>query len=240
MVNTTYDFEVAIIGGGLAGLSAAIEADKHGLKTVIFEKGLLGGLAFNGGDIILNHIFRRLAANFGGNLDIKKDIMAELNQKSAHYVREYTSFLKDNANVTLILEEARVTSPHVIRSITQEVTAKNIILAYGADVKLPTFKGLGEGRQSGFIKTSKEMLNHTFTEQSIVIYGGGKIAVEFADFLANIKINTYVLARSTFLKDLDDDARTAYFNLIDNPYLHLITGAEITSKRTLALFTTPA
>ena len=37
------DYDVAIIGGGPAGLSAAIYAARGGLKTILFEKALIGG-----------------------------------------------------------------------------------------------------------------------------------------------------------------------------------------------------
>ncbi|WDU83429.1 NAD(P)/FAD-dependent oxidoreductase [Caloramator sp. Dgby_cultured_2] len=38
-------FDVAIIGGGAAGLTAAIYCGRARLKTILFEKSLLGGLA---------------------------------------------------------------------------------------------------------------------------------------------------------------------------------------------------
>lgn len=41
--------EVAVIGGGVSGCSAAITTTRRGLKTIVFEKGIsLGGLATNG------------------------------------------------------------------------------------------------------------------------------------------------------------------------------------------------
>ncbi|MBT7469317.1 MAG: FAD-dependent oxidoreductase, partial [Candidatus Cloacimonetes bacterium] len=37
------EFDIAIIGAGPGGVSAAIYASRGGLKTVVFEKGLIGG-----------------------------------------------------------------------------------------------------------------------------------------------------------------------------------------------------
>ncbi|NLC64736.1 MAG: FAD-binding protein [Erysipelothrix sp.] len=38
-------YELAIIGGGVAGLSAAIQAEKLGIKAILFEATFLGGVA---------------------------------------------------------------------------------------------------------------------------------------------------------------------------------------------------
>ena len=41
--------DVAVVGGGVAGTAAAIEAARHGKHTILFEKGTtLGGIATNG------------------------------------------------------------------------------------------------------------------------------------------------------------------------------------------------
>ncbi|MCL2125268.1 MAG: FAD-dependent oxidoreductase [Oscillospiraceae bacterium] len=49
MISKKMFCDVAIIGGGVAGVSAAITTTRRGLRTIIFEKGAsLGGLATNG------------------------------------------------------------------------------------------------------------------------------------------------------------------------------------------------
>ena len=44
-------FDLAIIGGGPAGYTAALEAEKEGLKVILFEKEKLGGVCLNKGCI---------------------------------------------------------------------------------------------------------------------------------------------------------------------------------------------
>lgn len=81
-------YDVAIIGGGPAGLTAAIYAGRARLKTVLFEKALLGGLATYTNEIVnypgfpegttgleLMHLFEAQARRFGTeikNTPIKK------------------------------------------------------------------------------------------------------------------------------------------------------------------------
>ena len=51
---------------------------------------------------------------------------------------------------------------------------------------------------------------------------------EFAIFLANLGIEVYLFSRSTFLKDIDEDAKAHYFNLISLPNLHISDQTELT------------
>ena len=53
LVDVPHEARVAIVGGGYAGLSAALELSKHGLGAVVFERGALGGGAStrNGGAV---------------------------------------------------------------------------------------------------------------------------------------------------------------------------------------------
>ena len=48
-MNFNVQYDVAVIGGGVAGVAAALQAARSGKKTVLVEKTLLlGGLATSG------------------------------------------------------------------------------------------------------------------------------------------------------------------------------------------------
>ncbi|MDT8390715.1 MAG: FAD-dependent oxidoreductase [Lentisphaeria bacterium] len=50
LVTMVYDYDVVVIGGGTAGVVAAIQAGRAGAKTLLVEKtGMLGGTTINGG-----------------------------------------------------------------------------------------------------------------------------------------------------------------------------------------------
>ena len=45
------EYDIAIIGGGPAGYTAAERASENGLKTILFEKNAIGGVCLNEGCI---------------------------------------------------------------------------------------------------------------------------------------------------------------------------------------------
>ena len=49
------NFDIAIIGGGPAGYTAAERAGANGLKAVLFEKKAMGGVCLNEGCILLKY-----------------------------------------------------------------------------------------------------------------------------------------------------------------------------------------
>src|SRR5690554_727727 len=226
MIEKRYD--IAIIGAGLAGLTAAIEADKLGKSVILFEKNVLGGLAFNGGDIILKNLFKALKDELKKERPNVEKILTFVAQQKELFKNDYLNVLNTSDKITIILAEAKLESDNKISANGRSYYADKIILAYGASFNKPNIKGIEEGLKSGFVKTSKELLNLSFKEKSILIYGGGKVAVEFAIFLANLGIEVYLFSRSTFLKDIDEDAKAHYFNLISLPNLHISDQTELT------------
>ncbi|HHT38886.1 MAG: FAD-dependent oxidoreductase [Acholeplasmatales bacterium] len=226
MIEKRYD--IAIIGAGLAGLTAAIEADKLGKSVILFEKNVLGGLAFNGGDIILKNLFKALKDELKKERLNVENILTFVAQQKELFKNDYLNVLNTSDKITIILAEAKLESDNKISANGRSYYADKIILAYGASFNKPNIKGIEEGLKSGFVKTSKELLNLSFKEKSILIYGGGKVAVEFAIFLANLGIEVYLFSRSTFLKDIDEDAKAHYFNLISLPNLHISDQTELT------------
>ena len=56
-------YDIAIIGGGPAGYTAAERAAAGGLKTVIFEKKAMGGVCLNEGCIPMELLYRMESAS---------------------------------------------------------------------------------------------------------------------------------------------------------------------------------
>ncbi|MBI4295544.1 MAG: FAD-dependent oxidoreductase, partial [Chloroflexi bacterium] len=52
-INVSYEAEVVVVGGGPAGVAAAVAAAREGAKTVLVERyGHLGGMATGGQSLI--------------------------------------------------------------------------------------------------------------------------------------------------------------------------------------------
>ena len=74
------EYEVAVIGGGIAGTAAALQAARSGKKTVLIEKTiLLGGLATSG----LVYIYLPLCD--GNGHQVSFGITEELLRRSCQY-----------------------------------------------------------------------------------------------------------------------------------------------------------
>lgn len=115
MINN-FDYDIAIIGGGVAGISDALEANKLGFKTLLIEKDSLGGIAFNAGDIIFSHLFKW----FNKNRNIKNNKKASLNaylaNKEAYYKDEYIKNINNSKHINLLTGEAIIVNNNKIKS----------------------------------------------------------------------------------------------------------------------------
>ncbi len=73
------EYDIAIIGGGPAGYTAAERASENGLKTILFEKNAIGGVCLNEGCIPTKTLLS--AAKLLQKSEMRKDIVIELSYK---------------------------------------------------------------------------------------------------------------------------------------------------------------
>lgn len=192
--SASYDFDIAVIGGGPGGYEAAIKAAQMGKKTVIFEKEKLGGTCLNVGCIptktflmsveSLNAV--KKSAEFGvtgtdaskAGLDMKK--VQKRKQDVVASLVGGVGMLMGKNGVTVKNGLAELTGTHNIKCEGETVTAENIIIATGSSSKsLPI-----EISDKMDVITSTEMLDMDDLPEEMAVIGGGVIGVEFAYFLA--------------------------------------------------------
>ncbi|MGC1362765.1 MAG: dihydrolipoyl dehydrogenase [Silvibacterium sp.] len=209
MADTIYD--VAIIGGGPAGYTAAIRAGQYGLKVALIEKdSKLGGTCLQVGCIptksllfnaeIYDHL--KHAEDYGieglgkGTLNWKK-ILDRKSQIVAKHTKGLEFLMRKN-KVTVVAGFGKLTGPAKggIHSVevsngggkSETIKAKNVVVATGSKARL--LPGVEAG---GPVLTNIEILSIDAIPKSLIVIGAGAVGVEFASIFRSFGSEVTVL-----------------------------------------------
>lgn len=209
-------YDVAIIGGGPGGYSAAITAARLGASVVLIEKNKLGGTCLNEGCIPTKALLKcaevyasaSKAGMYGvelgqGRLDFKKamqfksQVVSQLVGGVGHLVKA--------GKIMLFAGEGRIIGPHIIAVKTeqgiQELQTKNIIIATGArEAVIPGFEADGFN-----ILNSSQMLSTRELPRKLAIIGGGVIGVEFASIFSRMGVEVTIVELTPRLIPAEDE-----------------------------------
>ncbi|MCL2707128.1 MAG: dihydrolipoyl dehydrogenase [Dehalococcoidia bacterium] len=184
--------DIAVIGGGPAGYSAAVQAARIGKRVALVEKAVLGGTCLNHGCIPTKTLLHSLAllrsmrdcARFGiigsaCNLDIEK--LLERQSEVISIMQSGMVQLLDKHNVLSITGEASFSSPRdiEIKSLDDDVMAlhaDNIIIASGS---VPRRLNV-QGGDNPYILYSNDLLKLKSIPARLLIIGGGAVGLELA------------------------------------------------------------
>lgn len=205
--------DVLIIGGGSAGYAAARTARDEGANVGIIDHGPLGGLCILRGCMPTKTILRssdiislmKRAQEFGLSPVTAKANLSAIIDRKARLIGEFADdriqALKDS-RFTLYEERAHFNSPHEVQVGSQTLTAKAFIISTGSVVSRIPIPGLEE---VGYI-TSDEALEMRDLPQSMIVLGGGAVAVELAQFYSRIGTQVTLIQRSRhIMSDGDED-----------------------------------
>ncbi len=208
---TQYDYDLFVIGAGSGGVRAARIAAGLGVRVAIAENRYLGGTCVNVGCVpkklfVYAAHFREdfsAATGFGwSNIDPKFDwshLMAQKNQE-IHRLQGIYRHLLSNSGVTIFENQASLVDTHTVRVGDKLISCERILIATGGWPSIPDIPG------KEYIATSNEVFALEQLPKSIMIVGGGYIAVEFAGIMHGLGVQTMLCYRGDkLLRGFDED-----------------------------------
>jgi thioredoxin reductase (NADPH) len=172
--------DLAIIGGGPAGLTAGLYATRGGLKDVVmFEMGMPGGQIMNSSEV----------ENYPGIKEVMTgmELMEPWPEQCMrfglkHQMVQVMRVLKSGDHFKLILAGDK------------EQLAKSVIVCTGATPKRAGFDGEDEFFGKG-VSTCATCDGFFYKDKEVAVLGGGDTALEEALYLSNICKKVYLIHR---------------------------------------------
>lgn len=238
-----YDYDLFVIGAGSGGVRAARLASKAGAKVAVAEQVQVGGTCVLRGCVPkkllvygaeFSQVFRD-AKGFGWTVDwarfdwatLRDHVQAEVNRLSGIYITNLNA-----AGVEVIEDRAIIVDPHRVRltGTGREFTAERILIATGGHTLRPNDI---PGQELGI--TSTDAFTLDALPSSIVIAGGGYIALEFANVFSGLGVETTVVYRGErILRGFDHDIRKHVQADMQRTGVHIVCGSTISEVAPLA------
>ena len=213
MAGEAYDFDLLVIGGGSGGYAGARTAKAAGLNVGIVDGAQqLGGLCILRGcmptkallyasDVL--HLAKN-AATWGIEVTgVNPDLSRVMARKTA-MVQEFAKYrVEQLERYSLFRSKAKFLDPHRVQLDDGKILkAKNFLIATGSKVSDPPIPAL---QTAGYL-TSDDALEIGQVPESLLVLGGGPVAIEFAQFFARMGSRVTIVQRSKhILRDFDED-----------------------------------
>ena len=249
----SFDYDVAIIGGGSGGYAAARVAANAGLKTVVIEGGEeVGGLCILRGCMPTKALLyaaevMHLASHAEPWGIRTENVTFDFKQVMARkelIVKGFADYRHEqlrNGKFKFIRANARFVDAHILELLpiglnegdggskaVQSLSAKNFIIATGSKIAPSPVECIDPSN----CLNSDTALKLTRLPKSIIILGGGATACEFAQFFERFGVKVTLIQRSPHvLHEFDTDATSELEKVFRREGMTVYTGTRIVDSR---------
>lgn len=200
-----------VIGSGPAGRLGSLELGKLGKDVILIEKNHIAGTCLNEGCMVicaLTDITKFIDSNNRFNhhgfvksqLDISYEKIIEKIVETQELLRNLNQMENESVGNNIIYGEAEIDGD-AVKVNNESFEYDNLMIATGARPFIPNIPGSEHGL------TNKDILKLNDVPEKLNIIGGGIIACEIANIYSTLGSEVNVLARSNFLKELEDSTR---------------------------------
>lgn len=203
-------YDVIIVGGGPAGLSAAVYASADGLKVLLIERQAPGGQAGNSPKI---ENFLGFPSGISGG---------DLTRRAVTQARRFGAEILTTQQVTGLKVEGNTKT--VILSDGSEISAKIVLIATGAWFRTLNLPGVERWNGAGVYYGAAHTEAAYFQDRQVVVVGGANSAAQGMLFLSRYASKVTVCIRG------NDPDWSQYLDsaIRDNPKIEILTHTEVT------------
>jgi pyruvate/2-oxoglutarate dehydrogenase complex dihydrolipoamide dehydrogenase (E3) component len=209
-------YDLVIVGMGSGGMVGAEFASTIGLRVAVVERGRVGGDCLWTGCVPSKALLAsakaahtmKVADTYGLPSLAPVDIDTSLVWKRIRAIQQELAGTDDDPErfaamgVEIIAGQARIVGPNTVEVVGQDRTLETrvILLCTGSRPLAPPIEGL---KEAGFL-TSENVFEIERAPKSVVMIGGGPIAIEMAQAFTRLGIRTTVLQKGPTILPRDE------------------------------------
>ena len=238
--------DLIVLGSGPGGYVAAIRAAQLGLKVAIVERENLGGICLNWGCIPTKALLRSAeiyhymqhAGDYGltaANISADIDAVVKRSRGVAKQLNQGVTHLMKKNKITVQIGDGKLLAANTLSVTkdgkTEELTAKNIIIATGARARdLPFAPADGER-----IWTYRHAMVPPEIPKKLLVIGSGAIGIEFASFYNDMGADVTVVEMLDRIVPVEDADVSAFLEkALTKQGMTIMTGAGVESLKATA------
>ena len=234
-------FDLLILGSGSTAFAAAIKATELGGHIAMVERRTLGGTCANRGCLPSKNLIEAArivheAAHprYEGlaPATVAVDFGALVRQKDAvvhdYRARKYASVADGLTGLEVITGDARFEDPHAVDVDGRRIEADRFLVATGSRPSVPPIPGLdGVPFLTSDLLDADEAQRLAELPASLVVLGGGYVAVELAQMFARLGSRVTIVARSELLRGYEPELGRTLGKVFQTEGIEVITDARI-------------
>jgi len=234
--------DLVILGSGSTAFAAAIRAAELGKTVVMTESRTLGGTCVNRGCLPSKNLIEAARLYWDANHPrypglishgMSLDFSALVRQKDdvVHDYRDkkYQSIVRDADQIHVISGEGAFTPSGTVHVNGTELRGQQYLIATGSRPTLPRIEGLaGVPYLTSDLLTADELQELRELPRSMIIVGGGYIALELGQMFHRLGTDVTILERSIrVLPNYEPEVSLALMEILRDEGIRLVTGANV-------------
>ena len=240
-------YDLVILGSGSTAFAAALKAAELGKTAVMTESRTVGGTCVNRGCLPSKNLIEAARIyweaqhprfpGLGGKkleLDFRALIAGKDEVIASYRGRKYEAILGESDKISIVEGRAALLDPHTVQVSGRSLVGDQILVATGSRPAAPSIAGLDRVPYlTSDLLTSEEDLELTLQPRSLVIIGGGYIALELAQMFGRFGTAVTLIQRSErILSGYEPEVSIAVHEALAEEGMDIRSGTKIRGVRT--------